>query len=79
MGNSLGRSGPKSVVVAGGGLAGMTAARLLLVAGFDVERLEKRDILGGKVSAWRDRDGDWVETGLHTFFGAYEEIFDLMR
>ena len=57
----------------------MTAARRLLVAGFDVELLEKREILGGKVSAWRDGDGDWVETGLHTFFGAYEEIFDLMR
>lgn len=68
-----------SVVVAGGGLAGLTAARRLLIAGYDVELLEKRDLLGGKVSAWRDSDGDWVETGLHTFFGAYEEIFDLMR
>lgn len=69
----------KSIVVAGGGLAGLTAARRLLVAGYDVEILEKRDILGGKVSAWRDADGDWIETGLHTFFGAYEEIYELMR
>lgn len=70
---------PKKVVVAGGGLAGLTAAKRLLEAGFEVELLEKRQILGGKVSAWRDGDGDWVESGLHTFFGAYEEIFDLMR
>jgi len=69
----------RSIVVAGGGLAGLTAARRLLIAGHDVELLEKRELLGGKVSAWRDDDGDWVETGLHTFFGAYEEIFELMR
>ena len=67
------------VIVAGGGLAGLTAAKRLLEAGLDVELLEKRAILGGKVSAWRDGDGDWIESGLHTFFGAYEEIFDLMR
>jgi 15-cis-phytoene desaturase len=70
---------PRRVVVAGGGLAGLTAAKRLVDAGFTVELLEKRQILGGKVSAWRDAEGDWIESGLHTFFGAYEEIFDLMR
>jgi 15-cis-phytoene desaturase len=65
--------------VAGGGLAGLTAAKRLVDAGFDVELVEKRPIFGGKVSAWRDGDGDWIETGLHTFFGAYEEIYELMR
>lgn len=67
------------VAVVGGGLAGLTASRRLLQAGFDIELFEKRPILGGKVSAWRDDDGDWVETGLHTFFGAYDEIFVLMK
>jgi 15-cis-phytoene desaturase len=66
-------------VVAGGGLAGLTAAKRLADRGFEVELFEKRPILGGKVSAWRDDDGDWVESGLHTFFGAYVEIFELMR
>ena len=70
---------PARVVVAGGGLAGLTAAKRLVDAGLSVELLEKRQILGGKVSAWRDGDGDWVESGLHTFFGAYVEIFELMR
>jgi 15-cis-phytoene desaturase len=67
------------VIVAGGGLAGLTTAKRLVDGGFDVELLEKRTILGGKVSSWRDDDGDWIESGLHTFFGAYVEIFDLMR
>ena len=67
------------VVVVGGGLAGLSAARKLVLAGHDVEIVEARAILGGKVSSWRDNDGDWIESGLHVFFGAYNEIFTLMR
>ncbi len=67
------------VVIGGGGLAGLAAAKRLVDAGYQVELLEQRPILGGKVSAWRDADGDWIESGLHVFFGAYVEIFDLMR
>jgi 15-cis-phytoene desaturase len=69
----------KRVVIAGGGLAGLTAAKRLLDAGHEVELLEGRAILGGKASAWRDDGGDWVESGLHVFFGAYQEIYQLMR
>ncbi len=67
------------VVVVGGGLAGLAAARKLVMAGHEVELLEARDVLGGKVSSWCDADGDWIESGLHVFFGAYDEIFTLMR
>jgi 15-cis-phytoene desaturase len=67
------------VIVVGGGLAGLTAAKTLVDAGLSVDLYEKRSILGGKVSAWKDADDDWIETGLHVFFGAYEEIFVLMR
>src|SRR5215469_7337168 len=67
------------VVVVGGGLAGLTAAFRLGQAGFAVEVLEAREVLGGKASSWRDADGDWIESGLHVFFGAYDEIFTLMR
>ena len=28
---------------------------------------EARNVLGGKVAAWKDDDGDWYETGLHIF------------
>ncbi len=76
---SQGTDSRPSVIVLGGGLAGLTAAKHLVDAGYRVTLLEKRNILGGKVSAWRDKDGDWVETGLHAFFGAYEEIYTLMR
>lgn len=69
----------KKVIVVGGGFAGLTAARKLLKENYEVELIEKREILGGKWSAWQDQDGDWLETGLHVFFGAYEEIFDLMK
>lgn len=38
---------------------------------------QARGVLGGKVSAWQDADGDWVETGLHIFFGAYPNMMNL--
>lgn len=69
----------QKVVVVGGGLAGLTASKYLTDAGYEVLLLEKRPILGGKVSAWKDTDDDWIETGLHAFFGAYEEIYTLMK
>ena len=40
---------------------------------------EARDILGGKVSAWQDKDGDWIETGLHIFFGDYPNMMNLLK
>jgi 15-cis-phytoene desaturase len=69
----------KKVLIGGGGLAGLAAAKRLIDAGYQVEILEKRDILGGKWSSWQETDGEWIETGLHVFFGAYEEIFTLMK
>jgi len=36
-------------------------------------------MLGGKVSAWQDEDGDWIETGLHIFFGAYPNMMNLFK
>ena len=30
-----------------------------------------------QVSAWQDEDGDWIETGLHIFFGAYPNMMNL--
>lgn len=38
---------------------------------------ERDNVLGGKVSAWQDKDGDWIETGLHIFFGAYPNMMNL--
>lgn len=72
-------TGGNKVLILGGGLAGLAAAKRLVDNGFQVHLVEKRDIFGGKVSSWKDAEGDWIETGLHCFFGAYKEIYDLMK
>ncbi|NTU58866.1 MAG: NAD(P)-binding protein [Chlorobiaceae bacterium] len=69
----------KKVLIIGGGLAGLTAAKRLVDRGFQVRVLEKRPIYGGKVSAWKDDEGDWIESGTHCFFGAYGVLYDLMK
>ena len=63
----------------GGGLSGLAAGKYLADAGHEVIVYEARNILGGKVSAWQDKDGDWVETGLHIFFGAYPNMMNLFK
>nr|AUE44547.1 phytoene desaturase [Sargassum integerrimum] len=67
-------SRPLKVAVIGAGLAGLSCAKYLSDAGHNPVVLEARDVLGGKVAAWQDKDGDWVETGLHIFFGAYPNV-----
>jgi len=70
---------PKKVIVVGGGLAGLSTAKHLVDAGHIPIVLEARDLLGGKVAAWRDKDGDVTETGLHVFFGAYPNAMTLFK
>jgi 15-cis-phytoene desaturase len=67
------------VAIAGAGLAGLSCAKYLTDAGHTPLVLERRDVLGGKVAAWKDADGDWYETGLHIFFGAYPNILQLFK
>ena len=69
------KSKSKKVAVIGGGLSGLACAKYLTDAGHQPIVLEARDVLGGKVSAWQDKDGDWIETGLHIFFGAFYILF----
>ncbi|ANT64761.1 MULTISPECIES: FAD-dependent oxidoreductase [Prosthecochloris] len=69
----------RTVLVLGGGLAGLTAAKRLVDRGFKVKLIEKRPFYGGKVSSWKDDEGDWIESGTHCFFGAYDVLYDLMR
>ncbi|XP_023539981.1 phytoene dehydrogenase, chloroplastic/chromoplastic-like [Cucurbita pepo subsp. pepo] len=70
-------SKPLKIVIAGAGLAGLSTAKYLADAGHIPVLLEARDVLGGKVAAWKDNDGDWYETGLHIFFGAYPNVQNL--
>ena len=67
------------VAIAGAGLAGLSCAKYLTDAGHTPIVLERRDVLGGKVAAWQDEDGDWYETGLHIFFGAYPNMLQLFK
>lgn len=67
------------VAIAGGGLAGLACAKYLVDAGHTPIVLESRDVLGGLVAAWKDQDGDWYETGLHVFFGAYPNMLQLFK
>lgn len=53
----------------GAGLAGLSAGKALVDNGYTPVIVEARDVVGGKVAAWKDQDGDWVETGLHIIFG----------
>ncbi len=43
----------KTILVMGGGLAGLTAAKEAAAAGYDVLLIEKEDKLGGKANGWR--------------------------
>ncbi|MEC4985471.1 MAG: 15-cis-phytoene desaturase [Oscillatoria sp. PMC 1068.18] len=67
------------VAIAGAGLAGLSCAKYLTDAGHTPIVLERENVLGGKVAAWQDQDGDWYETGLHIFFGAYPNMLQLFK
>ena len=65
--------------IVGAGLAGMVAAMDLVDAGHDVEMFELRPFVGGKVSSWKDKDGNHIEMGLHVFFGCYYNLYGIMK
>ena len=33
----------------------------------------------GKVSSWKDKEGNHIEMGLHVFFGCYYNLFGIMK
>ncbi|OXM74977.1 NAD(P)/FAD-dependent oxidoreductase [Amycolatopsis sp. KNN50.9b] len=72
-----------SVVVVGGGIAGLTAATGLAERGIAVTVVERENELGGRVSAWTDRlaDGSTVSMsrGFHAFFRQYYNLRALLR
>lgn len=62
------------IAIFGAGVAGLSAAIELVDQGHAVEIYEKRKVLGGKASVWKDNDGDSIESGLHIVFGGYEQL-----
>mmetsp|Transcript_112868 Transcript_112868/g.326036 ORF Transcript_112868/g.326036 Transcript_112868/m.326036 type:complete len:596 (+) Transcript_112868:106-1893(+) len=68
-----------NIGIVGAGLAGMIAAMDLADAGHKVELFEVRPFVGGKVSSWKDKEGNHIEMGLHVFFGCYYNLFGIMK
>ncbi|MBH8553752.1 FAD-dependent oxidoreductase [Nostocaceae cyanobacterium CENA357] len=67
----------KSVVVIGGGLAGLACAYELSQRGFVVTLLEKSPQLGGKIASWQiEAAGEtfMMEHGFHGFFPQYYNL-----
>jgi zeta-carotene desaturase len=67
------------VAIFGAGVAGLSAAIELVDRGYTVELYEKRKVLGGKVSVWKDNDGDSIESGLHIVFGGYAQLQEYLK
>ena len=69
-------TGRPDVVVIGGGFAGLSAAAALAGRGVRVRVLDARPQLGGRATAFTDREtGELVDNGQHVLFGCYRETF----
>ena len=68
------------VVVIGAGFAGLSAACVLAERGARVLVLEARPQLGGRATAFADREtGERVDNGQHVLFGCYRATFEFLR
>ena len=64
----------------GGGFAGLAAAIALQERRHDVVLLERRGVLGGRATSFRDAMmGEDVDNGTHLMIGAYSATLDLLR
>src|SRR5207237_1534985 len=67
------------VVVLGAGFAGLSAAARLTKRGARVLVLEARSRLGGRATAFADRDtGELVDNGQHVLLGCYTSTLQFL-
>ena len=69
----------QSVLVIGGGLAGLSSAVALAEAGFHVRLLEKRPHLGGRATSYTLPDGSEVDNCQHVTLGCCTNLADFYR
>jgi len=69
----------KSVIVIGGGLAGLSSAVALAEAGCRVRLLEKRPHLGGRATSYLLPDGEHVDNCQHVTLGCCTNLDDFYR
>jgi squalene-associated FAD-dependent desaturase len=68
------------VIVVGGGFAGLSAASALAEGGARVLVLDARPQLGGRATAFADREtGELVDNGQHVLFGCYRETLAFLH
>jgi squalene-associated FAD-dependent desaturase len=67
-------------VVIGAGFAGLSAAVRLVDAGLRVVVVEEAPRLGGRATAFTDREsGERVDNGQHVLFGCYRETYAFLK
>ncbi len=66
-------------LVMGGGMAGLATAINLLDLGLEVELVEADEIFGGRVSSWKDEEGDMIDNALHVFFPYYANLLNFFN
>jgi squalene-associated FAD-dependent desaturase len=69
----------KSVIVIGGGLAGLAAGVALAEAGWRVRLFEQRPFLGGRATSYVLPDGEHVDNCQHVTFGCCTNLDDFYR
>lgn len=69
-----------SVLIFGGGFAGIATAVFLDSLGAKITLLERKPVLGGRAYAFKDRKTEcWVDNGQHLLMGAYHETLRLIE
>src|SRR5262245_35712972 len=68
-----------TVIIVGGGVAGITAAVELTERGYGVTLIEQRSLFGGRAYSFARPGGIELDNGLHVTMGCYRHYRHLLR